>query len=184
MAKLTKAVSSAYPDDNPKTAIGVQKPSLTKAPPIAMLYMALAFMDGARKYGPFNWREKRVTATIYIDAIHRHLGAWMDGEEYAEDSKLPHLAHVLACVAIIIDAQTCNVLNDDRPVAGAYARELAKWTQFFKDGGMPALTGLMQAGALLPPLPPAAVSTRLTRPRKPAKGAVQKRNTTKKRRAA
>lgn len=172
---------SAYPDDNPKTAIGIQKPSLTKAPPIAMLWMALAFMDGARKYGPYNWRTKRVTASIYIDAIYRHLGAWFDGEEYAEDSKLPHLAHVLACVAILIDAQTCGVLNDDRPEAGAYARELKKWTQFFKDGGMPALTGLLQAGQMLPSLP---VSTRLTRPRKPAKGAVPKRTTSKKRRAA
>lgn len=124
--------ASAYPDNNPKTAIGITKPSLSKAPSSAVLYMALAFMDGARKYGAFNWRTKSVTASIYIDAAKRHLDAWFDGEEFAEDSGLPHFAHALACIAILVDAKECGVLVDDRPPAGAYSRLLNEWTVFLK----------------------------------------------------
>lgn len=125
-------VGSGYPDDNPKTVLGVTKPSLSKAPPAAMLYMALAFMDGAYKYGAYNWRSKKVTASIYVDAAMRHLQAWFDGEELAEDSKLPHLAHVLACVAILVDAKENAVLVDDRPPPGSMPRLLKHWADFLK----------------------------------------------------
>lgn len=128
-----RAVSApVYPDNNPKTAIGVTKPSLSKVPPAAVLYTALAFMDGARKYGPFNWRTKKVTASIYIDAAKRHLDAWFDGEELADDSGLPHFAHALACIAILVDAKECGVLVDDRPPPGCTARLLREWTAFLK----------------------------------------------------
>lgn len=132
VSKKKQAVPSVYPDDNPKTAIGVTKPSLSKVPASAVLYTALAFMDGARKYGPFNWRTKKVTASIYIDAAKRHLDAWFDGEEFADDSGLPHFSHALACIAILVDAKECGVLVDDRPPPGATARLLREWTAFLK----------------------------------------------------
>jgi hypothetical protein len=127
-----KPTASDIDNHNPKTLLGMLKPSISKAPASAVLYMALAFMDGARKYGPFNWRKKAVPASIYIDACKRHLDAWYDGEEYAEDSKLPHLAHALACIGIIVDAKECGVLLDDRPPPGAYSRLLKEWAAFLK----------------------------------------------------
>lgn len=136
MAKKT-AKTSGYPDGNPKTLLGMLKPSISKAPAAAVLYMALAFMDGARKYGPFNWRTKSVTASIYIDACKRHLDAWFDGEELAEDSKMPHLAHALACIAIIVDAKECGVLLDDRPPPGVYSRLLKDWSSFLAARAVP-----------------------------------------------
>lgn len=85
--------------------------------------------DGARKYGPYNWRTKRVTASIYIDAALRHITAWFDGEELAEDSGIPHLGHARASLAILIDALETGNLNDDRPLPGAAAALIARYTQ-------------------------------------------------------
>lgn len=118
-----------YPDDNPKTVLGLKKVSLTKVPAAAVLYAALAMQDGANKYGPYNWRSKRVTASIYIDACLRHLAAWFDGEELAEDSKVPHLGHALACLSILIDAKETGNLNDDRPLPGPAAKLFARYTK-------------------------------------------------------
>lgn len=120
--------AAAYPDDNPKTALGIAKVSLSKNPPAASIYMALAMMDGAKKYGPYNWRQKKVTASIYIDACKRHLDAWFDGEELADDSKVPHLGHAMASIAIIVDALETGNLNDDRPVPGAAPALFKKYT--------------------------------------------------------
>jgi len=118
-----------YPDDNPKTTQGVKKPSLSKVPPAALAYMALAMMDGADKYGPFNWRDRKVTSSIYVDATMRHLLAWWDGEQNAKDSGYPHLAHALACLAIIVDALETGNLNDDRPRPGAFSDIIERYTR-------------------------------------------------------
>ena len=114
---------TTYPDDNPKTAIGMTKPSLSLFPASALIYGALAMMNGAKKYGPYNWRTKRVTASIYIDAAKRHLDAWYDSREAnAPDSGVPHLGHALASIAILVDALETGNLNDDRPEPGPAAR--------------------------------------------------------------
>ena len=118
----------AYPDNNPKTAFGVKKPSLSKIPPVALLHTAQAMMNGASKYGAYNWREKDVTASIYIDAAMRHLMAWFDGEECAEDSGVHHLGHAMASIAILLDAASGGNLLDDRPLEGACAETLVNMT--------------------------------------------------------
>jgi hypothetical protein len=103
-----------YPDGNPKTVIGMSKPSVRAIPPIAELHLGAAMSDGEKKYGRFNWREKQVTASVYYDAIRRHLAGWWDGEDYAQDSGVHHLGHVMACCAILLDAAASGKLNDDR----------------------------------------------------------------------
>jgi hypothetical protein len=118
-----------YPDDNPKTVLGTKKPSLSKVPASAVLYEALAMMNGAEKYGPYNWRTKKVTASVYIDACKRHLDAWFDGEEVADDSKVPHLGHARASLAILIDAIETGNVNDDRPPKGAAAALISRFTK-------------------------------------------------------
>ena len=109
----------AYPDNNPKTTIGVTKVPLHLVPPSAKHYLALAFKDGAAKYGPYNWREKKVSASVYVAAAQRHIDAWWDGENLSNDAKVEHLAHAMACMAILLDAQSIGMLNDDRPFKGA-----------------------------------------------------------------
>ena len=72
------------------------------------------------KYGRSNWRVAGVRASIYYDAAKRHLNAWFEGEDADPDSGLPHLAHVLACCAILVDAEAAHKLTDDRMVRGGY----------------------------------------------------------------
>jgi hypothetical protein len=103
---------------NPKDILGVKKVPISKVPPSSIIYQALAMKDGANKYGPYNWRENKVIASIYIDACFRHLLAWFDGEEYSTDANVPHLGHALACIGIIVDAMTTGNLIDDRPTKG------------------------------------------------------------------
>jgi hypothetical protein len=80
----------------------------------------LGFLDGALKYGRSNFRAIGVRASIYVDAVKRHVNAWFEGEDIDRDSGLPHMAHALACLAILVDADAAGVLNDDRQYPGGY----------------------------------------------------------------
>lgn len=114
---------------NPKDLVGEKKASITKLPAVAVLHGAHAMMDGARKYGAYNWRKNKVVAHIYVDAAMRHLQAWFEGEQSAPDSGVHHLGHALACCAILLDAEAVGNLVDDRPViegsCEAYQKVLA-----------------------------------------------------------
>lgn len=112
---------------NPKQKYGDAKIAIQTVPPIAFAYLGLALQDGAYKYGPFNWRQNPVEAMTYIGACLRHLMAWVDGEEVASDSKMPHLAHAMACLAILADAKECETLIDNRPPSGPFANVLEAW---------------------------------------------------------
>ncbi len=112
-----------YPDGNPKTILGIAKPAMSSVPPIPMFTMGQAMRDGNAKYGRMNWRDEGVTASIYYDAALRHMMAWYDGEDIAEDSGVHHLGHAMACLAIILDAEAHESLTDDRPTAG----KLSEW---------------------------------------------------------
>lgn len=119
---------SGYPDDNPKTVMGLAKPPFRAIPVTALVWLGKAMMDGLRKYGVLNWRDKPVTASTYYDAALRHLFAYWDGEQYASDSKVHHLGHVMACCAIIIDAEEQGTLNDDRGTPGKFSAMVDRMT--------------------------------------------------------
>lgn len=122
MGSRSKALTS-----NPKDLFGAKKVSISKLPAIAVLHGAHAMMDGARKYGPYNWRDKKVVAGIYVDAALRHIQAWFEGEENASDSGVHHLGHAIACCAILLDAKETGNLIDDRPgMSDAFAGVMAK----------------------------------------------------------
>ena len=118
-----------HPDNNPKTRVGALKAPLHLIPPVAEVHLAEALADGAKKYGPFNWREETISTSVYIGAIRRHLGAYLDGEDVAADSGAHHLAHIMACCALMLDADAIGKLNDDRPVAGGAPKVLEAYKQ-------------------------------------------------------
>lgn len=124
LAVEAPAPDGGYPDGNPKTVMGLKKPSTWNIPGTALFVMGAAFVDGARKYGRFNWRQHTVTTSVYCNAIQRHFQAFCDGEDNAEDSGVHHLGHVMACCAILIDAAVCGKLNDDRQDLGPVAKYL------------------------------------------------------------
>lgn len=103
---------------NPKDRIGITKPPIHLVPPVAIIHESMAMKDGAEKYGPYNWRGESVSASVYIAACYRHLMAWFDREEHAQDSGVHHLGHARACLAIILDAMSVGKLVDDRPSPG------------------------------------------------------------------
>lgn len=109
----------SYPDNNPKTAIGATKVPLHLVPPSATHYLAEAFENGAVKYGPYNWREHPISVSVYYAAMKRHTDAFWDGEDLAKDSGVHHIAHAMACLAMLLDASSIGKLNDDRPPKGA-----------------------------------------------------------------
>jgi hypothetical protein len=118
------------PDNNPKTVFGMRKPSMSCVPPVALLHLSAAMMNGRDKYGQMNWREKQISSSIYYDAAMRHLISWFDGETVDPESGVHHLGHVMACCAIVLDAELLGTTNDDRhSTMGLFAelcREMAK----------------------------------------------------------
>lgn len=102
---------------NPKDVIGSRKLDLGLVPDSAIVGMAEALMEGALKYGRFNWRLAGVRASIYHAACRRHLAKWWNGEDREPATRIHHLHNAACCLAILIDAELYGKLTDDRPPA-------------------------------------------------------------------
>jgi len=125
--RISDSEQSTITDSNPKDLIGAKKVRLDLVPPSSIIAQATAMEEGADKYGPYNWRSKKVKMSIYIAAILRHTLALLDGEDADPDSVSgkTHLAGILASAGIIVDAGVTGNLLDDRPPKGA-ASELLR----------------------------------------------------------
>lgn len=111
-------------DRNPKDILGLQKARLGLVPPALLIHVAPVMKLGADKYGPYNWRSKRVLRSIYLEAAMRHLLAAQDGSWADPGSGCPHEAHAAACMAILLDAKESGNLIDDIPEGGPASRLL------------------------------------------------------------
>jgi hypothetical protein len=122
---------SKLADNNPKTLAALKKPRLSCVPPVGLFALGAAMADGADKYGKFNWRDTSVTASVFYDAMMRHLVDWYNGEDYAHDSKINHLGHIMASCAIIMDAMRNGNFIDDRDKRdpSSIARNPQLWKQ-------------------------------------------------------
>lgn len=99
---------------DPKKLYGDKKPPLAQLPLVALAHASCAHYDGDLKYGWRNWRDNPVEAMTYLNAAMRHLMLWQEGEEYARDTGVNNLGAVIACCAILLDAQANNALIDNR----------------------------------------------------------------------
>lgn len=125
LRQLAAEIRTQVPEsNNPKDRIGQAKVSITKVPGVALLHEAKAMANGASRYGSYNWREHSVLASIYVDALLRHIYSWFEGEEEAQDSHVHHLGHARACLGILLDAQSMGNLVDDRPKSGKFLETL------------------------------------------------------------
>jgi hypothetical protein len=109
---------------NPKDLLGIKKPPLHLVPAALLLWVSRVFGKSARKYGPYNWREKKVRKSIYLDAILRHALALQDGQWQDGETGLPHAAHLAANCAILLDAEALGCLLDDMPWKNGPAPQL------------------------------------------------------------
>lgn len=89
------------------------KPDLALLPRKAKEGIAKAFMDGEKKYGRYNYR-KGMNWSRLVSATERHITAFNDGEDLAEDSKLNHLYHAGANIMMLIEYYEYGLGYDDR----------------------------------------------------------------------
>lgn len=99
---------------NPKDLLGASKPQMGLIPVAAMESVARVMELGAKKYGPYNWRTKKVKKLVYAHAALRHLFAWIGGQSIDPESGQSHMAHVAACMMIVLDAEATGNAIDDR----------------------------------------------------------------------
>lgn len=103
-------------DTNPKDAVGVKKVPFGVLPGPVLGEVALALLEGARKYGRHNWREAGVRASVYLDAaVMRHLEPFWEGEDIDPDSGLSHVTKAIAGLMILRDSMIQGNWVDDRP---------------------------------------------------------------------
>lgn len=102
-------------DTNPKDAVGIAKVPFSPIPAQVMAETGLAMLEGALKYGRFNWRVAGVRASVYYDAALRHLTAFYEGQDVDPDSGLSHLVKAIACCVVLRDSQLRENWVDDRP---------------------------------------------------------------------
>lgn len=114
--KLSTQVTTLIKDTNPKDAVGVRKSPVSTVSAAVVAELGLAMLEGARKYGRHNYRVSGVRASVYWDALFRHLMAWWDfGQDDDPDSGLSHIVKAMACLCVLRDAQHLDNWVDDRP---------------------------------------------------------------------
>jgi len=100
---------------NPKDALGIKKAPLSTLPTGPAYEVALAMLEGARKYGRHNYRVMGVRASVYYDAAMRHLTSFWEGEDIDPDSGIHHLMKAAACLFVLRDSMFMENWVDDRP---------------------------------------------------------------------
>lgn len=103
---------------NPKEEQGNKKAQMYLLPPEALRQCTAALEFGAfsRGYGAYNWRSQPIKLTTYISAVQRHLQAIAEGEANDADSGVSHFSHIMANMALLIDAQKFGALIHDLPL--------------------------------------------------------------------
>lgn len=101
---------------NPKDALGIKKVPLHCVSGQVLMELALAMFEGARKYGSHNYRDAGVRASVYYDAVLRHIIDWWEGEDIDPDSNLHHVSKAIACLHVLRDSMLMGNWIDDRPI--------------------------------------------------------------------
>jgi hypothetical protein len=100
---------------NPKDMVGVRKAPMSTVPANVLAEIGVAMLEGSVKYGRHNYRAAGVRASVYYDAVMRHLMSWWEGEDMDPDSGMNHITKALSCLVVLRDAQMQQMYTDDRP---------------------------------------------------------------------
>lgn len=91
----TRDTDQSAKADKGKLELSLVNPKLVKA-------VAEVRMYGTEKYGDSeNWQ--KVEPKRYVDALYRHLLAYIEGDEVDEESGLSHLAHMACNISFLLD---------------------------------------------------------------------------------
>ena len=100
---------------NPKDSLGIRKAPMSTVSATVLLEVGLAMLEGAAKYGKFNYRAVGVRSSVYYDATMRHLMSWYEGEDVDPDSGMSHITKAIASLVVLRDAMIQGMVDDDRP---------------------------------------------------------------------
>lgn len=100
---------------NPKDSVGIRKAPMSTVPSGVMAEVGVAMLEGAAKYGRHNYRCAGVRASVYYDALMRHMMAWWEGEDIDPDSGLSHVTKAITTLVVLRDAMMQGMCTDDRP---------------------------------------------------------------------
>ena len=108
--ETSEAEPAALPNQKAKADAWKWKPTLV---PVSLIRAVGAVREyGTAKYhDPENWRQ--VEAQRYRDALYRHWLAYLDGEECDPESGLPHLWHLAANAAFLIELDKREEQQDE-----------------------------------------------------------------------
>lgn len=136
-------------ESNPKEAFGDAKVPMDLVPDTALIEENLAFLEGALKYGGYNYRVAGVKVSTYVRAARRHLAKFWNGQDRDPVTLVMELASVRACCGILIDGLLKRNITDDRPPRADIeaqmveaAKVVAHLKQLFKDHHPPQYTQL------------------------------------------
>ena len=81
---------------------------------------------GANKYDDDNWRHGGKPDAEYLDSMDRHLNAFLNGEDYDEDSGCHHIGHAIwnLCALMELNYKDTAVINQ-----GAFDHGMALWAK-------------------------------------------------------
>lgn len=102
---------------NPKDIVGVRKAPMSTVSAAVIAEVGVAMLEGATKYGRHNYRIVGVRASVYYDALMRHMQAWWEGEDIDPDSGMSHIVKAITTLVVLRDAMICSNVEDDRPPA-------------------------------------------------------------------
>lgn len=102
---------------NPKDVVGVRKAPMSTVSAVVMAEIGVAMLEGATKYGRHNYRVVGVRASVYYDALMRHMQAWWEGEDVDPDSGMSHIVKAITTLVVLRDAMIMSNVEDDRPPA-------------------------------------------------------------------
>lgn len=115
---------------NPKDVVGSSKAPLACASAAVTAEVGVAMLEGSLKYGRHNYREAPIRASVYFDAVSRHMRSWWEeGQDLDPDSNMHHITKAIATLYVLRDSMITGQWDDDRPPpvpAGFFAELDAK----------------------------------------------------------
>ena len=89
---------------------------LDLVPPESELAQAAVYTYGAIKYDDWNWA-KGMRKGRLVAALKRHTNFYLLGEEFDDESGLPHTWHMHCCTGMLIGVELRGVAEEDRAVS-------------------------------------------------------------------